>query len=111
MRLACRISNEAEGVSEAKSRWREQVLPALVSNDWRLADHLWDDIFKSKKEVIHSLIDYVYIESLAFDSVSDILDGDVPTSELTLHIACGNSGLVAKCCSLLSMVSSITPLH
>ena len=55
----------------------------MVSNDWRLADHLWDDIFKSKEEVLHSLIDYVYIESLAFDSVSDILDGDVPTSELT----------------------------
>ena len=49
VRLACRIANEEEGVDEVRSRWREQVLPALVSNDLKLVDHLWDDIFKPKR--------------------------------------------------------------
>ena len=82
MRLACRIANEEEGADETRSRWREQVLPALVSNDWTLADYLWDDIFKSKGDVVRSLVEYARMEDLASYSVSDMLDIDVPTSAL-----------------------------
>ena len=83
VRLACRIANEEEGVGETRSRWREQVLPALVSNDWKLADYLWDDVFKPKEEVFHSLIEYVHMENLAFDDVSDMLNVEVPVSALS----------------------------
>ena len=82
VRLACRIANEEEGVDEVRSRWREQVLPALVSNDWKLADHLWDDIFKPKEDVVHSLIVYAGMEDLTPCPVSDMLDIDVSASAM-----------------------------
>ena len=82
VRLACRIANEEEGVDEVRSRWREQVLPALVSNDWKLADHLWDDICRSKEDVVHSLIEYAGMEDLTSYPVPDMLDIDVPVSTL-----------------------------
>ena len=44
MRLACRIANEESGDGPLAGRWREHVLPSLVSSDVQLAEHLWSEV-------------------------------------------------------------------
>ena len=65
MRLACRIANQGDIAEEHRRRWREQVLPALVSGDVSLAEYLWDDIFASPKDITNRLVDYGLEEGIS----------------------------------------------
>ena len=65
VRLACRIAAQVDSAEEHSSKWREQVLPALVSGDVKLTEHLWDSILGSHEDIMDSLVDYALKEGLS----------------------------------------------
>ncbi len=58
LRLACRIAAREEASEPHRQRWREQVIPAFVSSDFNLAEHMWDSILGSHESITKGLIEY-----------------------------------------------------
>ena len=80
MRLACRISNQEETSHEAANKWREQVLPALVGSDMKLAEHLWNDVLDSAETIIHSLREYARLEGFSVADGGELCELKGPPS-------------------------------
>ena len=59
MRLGSRMANQHIGDgSPVLGRWREYVLPGLVSSDVQLAEHVWGQVAEDPRLLLRSLADY-----------------------------------------------------
>ena len=58
VRLSCRIAGLQAGDTVEVSKWREFVLPSLVSSDIQLAERIWGDVAGEQSAVVNRLVDY-----------------------------------------------------
>ena len=58
VRLACRIANEQGGDSLEVGRWREHVLPGLVSSDVQLALKIWTEVDRDFEHIVGCLTNF-----------------------------------------------------
>lgn len=57
VQLLCRLGNE-DNLWNAKTHWREHLLPALVGNDISLIEYLWESSHLGLEELIHKLCSF-----------------------------------------------------
>ena len=77
IRLSCRIASEQYDRNEtATSRWREYVLPGLVSSDVQLAEHMWDMVLGDTDQAMRALADYwdCLEDAGVGDSIGDVIE-------------------------------------
>ena len=59
MKLACRIASyRSESGSSAEQRWRENVIPSLISGDVQLGERIWHLITQDMASLIDGLVEY-----------------------------------------------------
>ena len=82
MKLACRIASyRTESGSPAEQRWRENVIPSLISGDVQLGERIWHLITEDMASLIGGLVEYwkgldhpELIESV--DEVIDLINAE-----------------------------------
>ena len=72
IRLACRTASEQYDINPDIARWREYVLPGLVSSDVQLGEHMWDSVLGDADRIIGDLAEYW--DRLEDTEVSDTID-------------------------------------
>ena len=58
VRLSCRIAALQAGDTVEIGKWREFVLPSLVSSDIQLAERIWGDVSGEQSTIIDRLVEY-----------------------------------------------------
>ena len=79
IRLACRIAGEQLRGDDATARWREYVLPGLVSSDVQLAEFMWDVVLDNSGQVTEGLSQYW--DSLEHTEVGNSIDEVIESVE------------------------------
>ena len=76
MRLACRIAGLRDGDAPEVGKWREFVLPSLVSSDVQLAERIWSEVLGDQNRIVRGLVKYWehLDEPDSISEIDDILD-------------------------------------
>jgi hypothetical protein len=75
MRLACRIAGLRDGDAIEVVKWREFVLPSLVSSDVQLAERIWSEVLGDQSRIVRGLVKYwEHLDEPASTSDSEIND-------------------------------------
>ena len=76
MRLACRIAGLRDSDALEVGKWREFVLPSLVSSDVQLAERIWSEVLGDQNRIVRGLVKYWehLDEPASISEIDDILD-------------------------------------
>lgn len=76
IKLACGIASVQNGDTQDIAKWRQFVLPSLVSNDVQLAETMWQKVLEDKSKIFGGLVEYweSLEEQAPDDEINDIID-------------------------------------
>ena len=85
MRLACRIAGLRDGDAIEVVKWREFVLPSLVSSDVQLAERIWSAVLGDQSRMVGELVKYwEHLDEPAstyeIDDILDVVKGETGTT-------------------------------